>query len=82
LYKFYLVDFKLFEQFQFFAISITLQEESKVWKEEKIKKFLKLVFKSVQVQEPEAQEKVKEELREKVKVPISVREEEEEEIIL
>jgi len=49
LYKFYLVDFKLFEQFQFFAISITLQEESKVWKEEKIKKFLKLVFKSVQV---------------------------------
>ena len=35
-----------------------------------------------QVQEPEAQEKVKEELREKVKVPISVREEEEEEIIL
>jgi len=48
LYKFYLVDFKLFEQFQFFAISITLQEESKVWKEEKIKKFLKLVFKSVQ----------------------------------
>ena len=35
-----------------------------------------------QVQEPEAQEKVKEELREEVKVPISVREEEEEEIIL
>ena len=35
-----------------------------------------------QVQELEAEEKVKEELREKVKVPISVREEEEEEIIL
>ena len=34
-----------------------------------------------QVQEPEAQEKVKEELREKVKVPISVREEEEEIIL-
>ena len=34
-----------------------------------------------QVQEPEAQEKVQEELREKVKVPISVREEEEEIIL-
>jgi len=40
--------FKLLEQLQLIAISVSVQEEAKIWKK-KIKKLFELIFKSVQV---------------------------------